>query len=210
MKQRNAAPNARMAAQRKKATLPALKGAPFTRKKLWRYFKKGKSGDGFPLTVAVTLCLLLLFCCISEYFRINSIVQGVRDAVQQSVISTVNDNFDDVYHSVREGYAAGWSPDGNGAWEESLDTGNIYAQLAATLGLTSTGSGYARYAGDKLEYTISNLLVTLTNNGLASGESEGYLANATLVLEVPSAFAGTVLPPVRMLLRVQAKYIPKF
>lgn len=171
---------------------------------------KGKRGNGFPLTIAVTLCLLLIFCGISEYFHVTIIAQGVRDAVQEAVISTINDNFDDVYHAVREGYAAGYSPTEDGAWEESLDTGNIYAQLAATLGLTSTGNGYASYAGDELEYTISELAVTLSNNGLASGESEGYLANATLVLEIPTGFAGRILPPVRMLLRVQAKYIPKF
>ena len=171
---------------------------------------KGKPGDGFPMTISVTLCLLLIFCGISEYFRVTIIAQGVRDAVQESGISTINDNFDDVYHAVREGYAAGYSPTEDGAWEESIDTGNIYAQLAATLGLTSTGNGYASYAGEELEYTISELTVTLSNNGLASGESEGYLANATLVLEIPTGFAGRILPPVRVLLRVQAKYIPKF
>ncbi|MFB0920161.1 MAG: hypothetical protein QMB62_04670 [Oscillospiraceae bacterium] len=171
---------------------------------------KGKPGDGFPMTISVTLCLLLIFCGISEYFRVTIIAQGVRDAVQESVISTINDNFNDVYHAVREGYAAGYSPTEDGAWEESIDTGNIYAQLAATLGLTSTGNGYASYAGEELEYTISELTVTLSNNGLASGESEGYLANATLVLEIPTGFAGRILPPVRVLLRVQAKYIPKF
>lgn len=171
---------------------------------------KGKRGDGFPMTIAVTLCLLLIFCGITEYFRVTIIAQGVRDAVQQSVISTVNDNFDDVYHAVREGYAAGYFPTDDEVWEESLDTGNIYAQLSALLGLTTSGDSYIRYAGDEVEYTISGLAVTLSNNGLASGESEGYLADATLVLEVPSRFAGTVLPPVRMLLKVQAKYIPKF
>jgi hypothetical protein len=175
------------------------------------FLLKGKRGDGFPLTIAVTLCLLLIICGISEYFRVTIIAQGVRDAVQQSVISTVNDNYDDVYHAVREGYAAGYSPTDDESWEETIDTGNIYAQLAVTLGLTANGSdSYCSYAGDELEYTISNLSVTLSNNGLASGESEGYLADATLVLEVPSGFAGTVLPPVRMLLKVQAKYIPKF
>ncbi|MEG1577792.1 MAG: hypothetical protein RR336_03395 [Oscillospiraceae bacterium] len=187
---------------------PAKKRPPAGKQK--HPLLRGKRGDGFPLTIAVTLCLLLIFCGISEYFRVTIIAQGVRDAVQQSVISTVNDNFDEVYHSVREGYAAGYFPTEDESWEESLDTGNIYAQLATTLGLTSTGSGYASYAGEKLEYTISALDVTLSNNGLASGESEGYLADATLVLEVPSGFAGRLLPPVRMLLKMQAKYIPKF
>ena len=183
---------------------------PCTPEKLKHQLLKGKRGDGFPLTIAVTLCLLLIICGVSEYFRLTIIAQGVRDAVQQTVISTINDNFDDVYHAVREGYAAGYSPTDDESWVESIDTGNIYAQLAVTLGLTSTGDGYACYAGDKLEYTISDLNVTLSNNGLASGESEGYLADASLSLEVPSSFAGRLLPPLRMLLKVQAKYIPKF
>ena len=37
----------------------------------------------------------------SEYFRLLIVAQGVRDAVQEAVISTVNDNYDDVYHGVR-------------------------------------------------------------------------------------------------------------
>ena len=53
------------------------------------------------MVIAVTLCLLMLFMLISEYFRVNIIVQGVRDAVQQAVIATVHEHYDDVYHSVR-------------------------------------------------------------------------------------------------------------
>ena len=71
---------------------------------------RSRSGEGYPMVIAVTLCLLMLFMVIAEYFRVNIIVQGVRDAVQQAVIATVNENYDDVYHSVREGYAAGWFP----------------------------------------------------------------------------------------------------
>ena len=111
---------------------------------------RSRSGEGYPMVIAVTLCLLMLFMVIAEYFRVNIIVQGVRDAVQQAVIATVNENYDDVYHSVREGYAAGWFPEG------------------------------------------------------------GYLATATLHLEIPTHFAGRVLPPVSLNLQVQAKYIPKF
>ena len=146
------------------------------------------------MVIAVTLCLLMLFMLISEYFRVNIIVQGVRDAVQQAVIATVNENYDDVYHSVREGYAAGWFPEGDGEWFESIDTGDIYV----------------KYAGNELEYTISDLSVRISNNAIASGQSEGYLATATLHLEVPTRFAGRILPPISINLRVEAKYIPKF
>lgn len=174
-----------------------------------RVLRKGARGDGFPMTVAVTLTLVLLFCCIGEYFRISTIAQGVRDAVQQAVIATVSDNYDNVYHAVREGYAAGWSPTDDD-WEESIDLGNIYANLAATLGLVSDGEGYVKYTGEDVEFTLSDLSVEIRNNGLGSGERNGYTATATVHLEVPATFAGSILPPVPIDLKIQARYIPKF
>lgn len=175
-----------------------------------KLFSRRRSGEGYPLVIAITLCLMLLFLCIGEYFRVFLIAQGVRDAVQQSVIATVNDNYDDVYHSVREGYAAGWFPVGEDDWEESLDTGDIYGNLTSILGLSTDDFGFVKYAGDEVEYTISNLDVTVDNNSLASGESEGYLATASIDLEVPMRFAGKLFPPARMTLVVEAKYVPKF
>ena len=79
--------------------------------------------------------------------------------VQQAVIATVNENYDDVYHSVREGYAAGWFPEGDGEWFESIDAGDIYGNLSYILGLTTDGDGYMKYAGNELEYTLSDLSV---------------------------------------------------
>jgi len=160
---------------------------------------RSRSGEGYPMVIAVTLCLLMLFMVIAEYFRVNIIVQGVRDAVHEGV-----------YHAVREGYAAGWFPEGDGEWFESIDAGDIYGNLSYILGLTTDGEGYMKYAGNELEYTLSDLSVHISNNAIASGQSEGYLATATLHLEVPTRFAGRVLPPVSLNLQVQAKYIPKF
>ena len=172
-------------------------------------FLRRHPGEGTPMILAIVLVLLMLFCTVAEFSRVWIIAQGVKEAAQQAVISTINDNYDDVYHSVREGYAAGWFPTDD-AWEESVDAGDVYTHLALTMGLTSIGDGYAKYAGDELEFTVSELRVTLSNNGLASGQSEGYLADATIVLEIPTRFAGTVLPPIRMTLKVQAKYMPLF
>ena len=195
--------------KRAKAAIKSPAKRPVQKNTVKCILKKGARGDGFPLTIAVTLCILLIFCVISEYFRVSIIAQGVRDAVQQSVIATINDNYDDVYHSVREGYAAGWFPTDD-AWEESIDTGGIYENLAMTLGLTSNGSGYMKVIGGEVEYTLSGLSVDISNNALASGQSDGFLADTTIVLEVPTGFVGAVLPPVRITLKTQAKYIPVF
>ena len=71
---------------------------------------KDKKGNAFPLIIAVTLSILLIFCGAYEAIRLMIIVQGVRDAVQSAVISTVNDGYDDVYHGVREGYSGAYQP----------------------------------------------------------------------------------------------------
>ena len=162
------------------------------------------------MILAIVLILLMLFCTIAEFSRVWIIAQGVKEATQQAVISTVNDNYDDVYHAVREGYAAGWYPDGTGRWDESVDTGDVYGQLSETLGLESSGRGYQKITDGEVEYTISGLSVELDNNGLSSGQSERYTAVVEIHLEVPIRFLGNFLPSASMSLHTEAKYVPLF
>ena len=67
-------------------------------------------GASFPLTIAIVLTLIIFLCGISEYFRLQVIASGVREAVEDAIISTVNDNYAGVYHGVREGYSGGYMP----------------------------------------------------------------------------------------------------
>ena len=170
---------------------------------------RSNGGSGTPLIIAVCLVLMLLFCVISEYARINIIVAGVREAAQQAVIATANDNYDDVYHSIREGYAAGFTPSED-VWQESLDLGNISANFALALGLTENNGSLVKYAGSVKEFYISDLEVDVLNNAIGSGAREGFLADVQLTLSVPLRFAGKLLPPVDIVLRTQAKYVPLF
>jgi hypothetical protein len=170
---------------------------------------KNREGTAVPLAAAIALSLILIFCVISEYFRISIITQGVRDAVQQSVISVVNDNYDDAYHSIREGYSAGYVPV-DGGWEESLDTGDVYSYLTNTLGLVRENGSYRKYAGDELEFTLSDLKVDLKNAPLMSDSGDQLLAEVSLELEVPVRIGRELLPPMRIQLVVQAEYSPIF
>lgn len=173
---------------------------------------KSKKGTAFPLTVAVTLALLLFLCAASEGIRLMIIAQGVRDAVQSAVISTANDSYDNVYHGVREGYSGAYQPSAN-TFEESLDYGNIYGRLDEVLGLTQESDSYVKYSGNAVEYKISGLSVNLRNMSLAPSNpdnADGFLADAVIRLEVPVVFAGNLLPPMVINLKVQAKYMPLF
>jgi len=173
---------------------------------------KDKSGAGFPLIVAITLSLLLIFCGISEYFRLVIVAQGVRDAAQTAVLSVVNDNYDDVYHGVREGYSGAYQPMAE-YFEESLDYGYIYDRLDSILGLSYSGGYHEKCTSEgKLEFKVWGLSVDIRNAPLASRDQIGarFEADSTIMLEVPVSFAGKLLPPVRVQLKTSAGYTPKF
>ena len=57
-----------------------------------RQIIKDRRGVSFPLVIGVTLALVILLCGLSEYFRLQIIAAGVKEAVEDAIISTVNDN----------------------------------------------------------------------------------------------------------------------
>ena len=173
---------------------------------------KSNRGSAFPLTIAVTLAILLLLCAASEGIRLMIIAQGVRDAVQSAVISTVNDSYDNVYHGVREGYSGAYQPSADD-FEESLDYGDIYGRLDNLLELRQESGYHVKYSGDETEFRLSNLSVHLRNMPLAPSSPNngaGFQADAVIRLEVPVRYGGGFLPPMTINLKMQAKYMPLF
>jgi len=70
-----------------------------------------------------------------------------------------------------------------------------------------------KYTGSNVEFRLSGLSVSLRNMPLAPSNPDntnGFLADTVIQLEVPMSFAGNLLPPMNINLRVQAKYMPLF
>ena len=67
-----------------------------------------RNGNSAPLTIALVLGLLLVTCAMAEFFRLAVIVQGVRDGLQQAVLSVAVTNYDETYNGLREGYSGGY------------------------------------------------------------------------------------------------------
>lgn len=173
---------------------------------------KSKAGNGIPLAVAIAIALLLIFCGISEYLRLLFIAQGVRDAVQSAVIATVNDNYDDAYHGVREGYSGAYQPMAED-FEASLDYGDIYGRLDNILGLDRDDGYHVKLTvEDKTEFKVWGLNVDIHNAPFAPGgfDNPQFIADSEIKLEVPVSFAGKLLPPMKMTVKTSAGYTPKF
>jgi hypothetical protein len=123
------------------------------------------------------------------------------------VISVAIENYDDVYNGLREGYSGGYELDSNDNWKSSVDQGAVLSNLSNVLGLTNG----EKYTGSRLEYTISNLDINILNTPLApSGTSKKFESEVWLTLEVPLSFGWDKLPPLRIRMKVNAGYTPKF
>ena len=166
---------------------------------------RDRRASSFPMTIGIVLSLIILMCGISEYFRLQIIAAGVREAVEDAVISTVNDNYAGVYHG----------PFGEGSWEEDLNEGDIYDYLDETIGTRLSGGRHIKYAdtGTAMEFAIDSLQVTLRNAPLAPSDpahAQRFEADAIVRLEVPVRFGGRILPSMWITLKVQAGYTEVF
>ncbi len=47
---------------------------------------RDRRASSFPMTIGIVLSLIILMCGISEYFRLQIIAAGVREAVEDAVI----------------------------------------------------------------------------------------------------------------------------
>ena len=157
----------------------------------------GQEGSMAPLAVAAAIAMLIIILGVSEYMRLVITAAGVKDALESAAIAVVNDNYNEVYHGVREGYAAGYEPDDTG-FMESL------------VGLEEDGDGCVRRnTAGRLEYRIKNLSVNVHNTALASPGGT-YYVEAGLAIEIPVCFGGKIVSNLSIPLRVRAAYREKF
>lgn len=177
-------------------------------KSLW----KDRSGSGIPLIVAAVLAVLILSCAIYEYLRLSIIASGVRDAVQSAIISVATENYSNVYSSLRQSYSGGYIRSSSG-WTMKVSSGDIYTRLVETLGLAQEGYDYVKRTGGQVEYTLSDLQVTIQNPPFAPTSTESaqqFTAQAVIHLEVPLSFGWGHLPSMKAELPIQAVYRPRF
>ena len=159
---------------------------------------RDRRASSFPMTIGIVLSLIILMCGISEYFRLQIIAAGVREAVEDAVIST-----------------GSYFPFGEGSLEEDLNEGDIYDYLDETIGTQLSGGRHVKYAdtGTAMEFAIDSLQVTLRNAPLAPSDpahAQRFEADAIVRLEVPVRFGGRILPSMWITLKVQAGYTEVF
>ena len=171
---------------------------------------QSKAGISTPMTIALVLGLLLLICAMAEFFRLGLIVQGVRDGLQQSIITVATTNYDETYNGLREGYSGGFVLSGD-SWQENLDYDDVYYRLDNLLGTDLQGGYHVKTLEQGFEYRLSNLHVSIVNTPFTPGNTnQNFEADARITIEIPLSFGWDAVPPLTMEIRTRAAYMPKF
>lgn len=169
-----------------------------------------QDGNSTPLTIAVILGMLLVVCAMAEFFRLSIIVGGVRDGLQQAVISVAVTNYDETYNGLREGYSGGYYLSG-GQWKEGLDYADVYQRLDELLGTEKQGNYHVKSQEGGYEYRLSGLTLEIQNTELAPTQTNrNFEAEARIRIEVPLSFGWDMVPPLALEVGTRAVYMPKF
>ena len=178
--------------------------------RLKRIFKN-KKGSAAISSVIILLVMLMLFTTIVEYLRIKTISKGIRDSLESSVISVVIQNWDNNYESLRQGYSGGYNLDeSNNNWDIDIDEGAVFNNLGNALGLSSWGNKYYKSTGNEIEYYIYDLDVTIVNAKFKGNDNDLFKATAEITLEIPFKFGWDHVPNIKIPVKVNAKFTPKF
>lgn len=169
---------------------------------------RDKKGETTILTVSLILGLLLLLCAMAEFIRLVIIVQGVRDGLQQSVITVATTNYDETYNGLREGYSGGYVLSGN-RWIENIDYDDVLARMGNLLGADLDGNKLTKWQRTDYEYQLSNLKMEILNVPLKGDTNKNLEVDAKITIEIPLSFGWSNMP-FKMEIRTKAIYIPKF
>ncbi len=173
---------------------------------------KDKSGNSMIFAAVTALAIIMMASVVFESIRLSIIVSGVRDALEKAAIQIATANYDELFNGLREGYSGAYDYTDLG-WHQKIDTDNIYSILERELGVNESKGIYIKYAGDKLEYKLSNVSLNIVNAPLAPTNKETankFNVEAKIHIEVPLSFGWEVLPAIKMNLDVKAEYVPKF
>lgn len=160
--------------------------------------------------IIILLVFFMSIYCVIIIANIYSSAKGTRDSIEQGIVSTVQDNYKNTYHSNRESYTVGYRPNGKNFKEQILlDEHTIYNVLENNLELTKGVDGYSRIDKNKNKiFTINNINIQINNDSIRSG-TNNFVADIKYKFIYYINFMG-YKSKIEIPMRINSKYTNKF
>lgn len=147
-----------------------------------------KKGSVIVQTAAIVIMIMLPFSVVYQFGRVLIIASGTHDAVRNSIISTVSENYYNSFDGMREGNSGAYIRDNSGNWQGIVNSGTAVQSLIQTLQLKNSDNGLQSISDTgSLNYGISDLSISVKNAELRSNSIK-LSVYAAYILDVPVDF----------------------
>lgn len=158
------------------------------------------------------ICVLLMLYGVTrvamEVVKAGSIIYEVKDAMNEACVYTANENFDDIYKSLRDGYTGGYETVNKRIFRDKRDYADNINRLVDILAVSTDGDTFVKENDNTEFYKFYDLDVQITNTGLRN-QSKYYTIDMYLVLEIPMQISKISIP-LTVNLHSQAMWQPKY
>ena len=160
------------------------------------------------------LCVLLMLFgvqkVVMESLRVTSIIFKVKDAMNESTVYILNENYDDIYKSIRDGYTGAYKTNDKNNFSDYRDYADVVSRLVDILAVETDGSNFVKVDEDTdyEYYKFYDVSIKLTNTGLKRQDKK-YFVDMYLKLDVPMQFS-KINFPLTLNLHSSAIWYPKY
>ncbi|MBR1453083.1 MAG: hypothetical protein IJ593_00330 [Lachnospiraceae bacterium] len=158
------------------------------------------------------ICILLMLYGVQkvsiEIVKAGSIIHKVKDAMNEATVYVANENYDDIYKSLRDGYTGGYKTEAKYIFRDHRDYADIVTRLVDILDVETDGSEFIKNENDVEYYKFYDVDVKITNTGLLQ-QKKFYNIDMYLVLEIPMQISKISIP-LKVNLHSKAEWHPKY
>ena len=138
------------------------------KKKVWSFIRYDKvaessgAGGTYILAIVFVFIFLLFSVILNKLYTIYTLTTRVTETMKEACIYVMTSNWDELFHSVREGYAGAYNYEG----EELIDPDRVYDIMQEELGTEKLDNSYVKYDDNgNISYKYYNIEMKINNTG---------------------------------------------
>lgn len=177
---------------------------------------KTDKGSMTPYVIVFVLVFMMLMAAVWEYQRIYSVLAQVDQSVISAVEGVAQENWDEIYQGVREGYAGAYTKDKLiDNWKEIINRKRITEQMKEMIDLKEDVLLLSKVDDQgKLIFSIKPdaMQINIINAEFDDKEGKSLVVEAVNQVEVPFMFLGEMfnIPSITFTRTTRVHYVPKF
>lgn len=152
---------------------------------------KSNKGDITITSVGLFMFSMVILALLVEVFSASVIKRGIRDSIEQAIISNATNNYYYAYQGVREESSSTHQKiSAESLWDNSATTHDVTDRLVALLKLNKQGNSYIKSnSSNTYEFAISNITI-IVDNPQVGEKGVNVIYETTYDLSIPFSIAG--------------------